>query len=114
MDFSERRCPALDHELEWLDPSTGEFFLTNEPYLDALTLKTQAQQAWLHNQGLQALTLPTLSIHNPPKSVMQLITRADSKALAARLVVRRQRLQRALAAVDAPLTSEPHQKIAPV
>ncbi len=102
VDFSDRQCPALDHEMEWFDPSTGEFFLTNEPYLEALALKTQAQQAWLQNQGLQTLTLPALSIHNPPKSVLQLITRADSPALAARLVARRERLQQALAAVDGP------------
>lgn len=101
VDFSDRRCPALGHELKWFDPSTGEFFLTNEPYLDDLTRKTQAQQAWLQNQGLQTLTLHEISIHNPPRSVLQFITKkAESPMLAARLMARCERLQQALAAVD--------------
>jgi hypothetical protein len=108
VDFSERRCPALDHELEWHDPSTGEYFLTNEPYLDELSRKTQAQQTWLQAQGLQELTLPVLSIHNPPQSALQLITRADSPALAARLTERREHLRKALAAVDVPFRPGPH------
>lgn len=95
----DSRFPALDHEVGWHDPTTGAYFLTNEPYRDALARQANAQKTWFDEHGLSVIALPNGSLHNPPDTVLQFILPANQAATAVRLQRRFGRLQEALAAI---------------
>ncbi len=95
----DSRFPALDHEVGWHDPATGAYFLTNEPYQDALTRHAGAQKNWFDEHGLDAIALLDGSLHNPPWTVLQFILPVNQPAAIARLQKRLRHVQEAIAAV---------------
>ena len=75
IDPYDWRFPAMDHELFWYVPETETYFLTNEPYQNELSRDSGAQEQWLESRGFSVVTLPNSSIHNPPYTILQLITK---------------------------------------
>lgn len=95
----DSRFPVMDHEVGWHDPATGAYFLTNEPYQDALTRVADAQRTWFDEHGLRALTLLDGSLHNPPATVLQLILPANQSVAIERFRKCLRHLQESLAAI---------------
>ena len=66
--------PGSDHASLWQDLKTGLPIVLNEPYVDRLHAKAEAQQKWFLEHGITSLVVPDCSIHNPQGTVVQIIT----------------------------------------
>ena len=73
--------PGNDHEKTWMDPVSGEYVLSDEPYMSSIRLgKDGIERAkWCKQHGFKELMLTWPGIHNPKGGTrMFLITKAGN------------------------------------
>lgn len=73
--------PGNDHEKTWMDPESGDYVLSDEPYMSSIRLDRDGieRAKWCKQHGFKELMLTWPGIHNPEGGTrMFLITKAGN------------------------------------